>query len=169
MRIRWRLPAPTRIRGAKFRFPRRPAQKSVGHIRGWGVIRPNGLEGALSANLVISLHRKVGRRRYGRGLAATDTKLRREVGVKFLSCRFCRRYGPNVPFRAQAQMQASLNHPNTATIYGIDCARARDGAGGGRGPEGSGAARYSAGLCAPDSPGAGSDAREGHRASRSEA
>ena len=52
---------------------------------------------------------------------AHDTKLGRDVAVKVLPANFVTRSRALVPFSARsAQMLAALNHPNIATIYGLE-------------------------------------------------
>lgn len=51
---------------------------------------------------------------------ATDTKLNREVAVKVLPDAFANDPDRLARFTREAQVLASLNHPNIATIYGIE-------------------------------------------------
>jgi serine/threonine protein kinase/Tol biopolymer transport system component len=51
---------------------------------------------------------------------AHDTKLRRDVAIKVLPQSFARDADRLVLFRREAQLLASLNHPNIATIYNIE-------------------------------------------------
>ncbi len=51
---------------------------------------------------------------------ATDTKLNREVAIKVLPERFARDPGRMARFTREAQVLASLNHPNIAAIYGVE-------------------------------------------------
>src|SRR5215472_7688985 len=60
---------------------------------------------------------------------ATDTKLNRDVALKVLPPLFARNAERMARLRREAQVLASLNHPNIATIYGLeesngDCALA---------------------------------------------
>lgn len=51
---------------------------------------------------------------------ATDTKLNRDVAVKVLPAAFAADEGRLQRFAREAQVLASLNHPNIAAIYGVE-------------------------------------------------
>jgi serine/threonine-protein kinase len=51
---------------------------------------------------------------------ATDTKLGREVAIKVLPESFAQDAGRVARFEREAQVLASLNHPNIAQIYGVE-------------------------------------------------
>jgi serine/threonine-protein kinase len=51
---------------------------------------------------------------------ALDTKLKREVAVKVLPDTFADDPGRMIRFQREAEVLASLNHPNIATIYGVE-------------------------------------------------
>jgi formylglycine-generating enzyme required for sulfatase activity/dienelactone hydrolase len=51
---------------------------------------------------------------------ATDTKLNREVAIKILSDSFAQDADRLARFTREAQVLASLNHPNIAAIYGVE-------------------------------------------------
>ena len=51
---------------------------------------------------------------------ARDTKLNRDVALKVLPELFARDALRMARFRREAQVLASLNHPNIATIYGLE-------------------------------------------------
>src|SRR5579864_5376858 len=51
---------------------------------------------------------------------ATDTKLRRDVALKVLPAAFVRDSDRMARFSREAQMLAALNHPNIASIYGVE-------------------------------------------------
>ena len=51
---------------------------------------------------------------------ATDTKLKREVALKILPEAFARDRERMARFEREAQVLASLNHPNIAAIYGLE-------------------------------------------------
>jgi Tol biopolymer transport system component len=51
---------------------------------------------------------------------ARDTKLKRDVALKVLPEKLARDPGRMVRFRREAELLASLNHPNIAHIYGVE-------------------------------------------------
>lgn len=51
---------------------------------------------------------------------ATDTKLHREVAIKVLPPAFAEDAARMARFEREAQVLASLNHPNIAAIYGVE-------------------------------------------------
>ena len=51
---------------------------------------------------------------------ATDTKLSREVAIKILPEAFAADPDRMARFTREAQVLASLNHPNIAVIYGVE-------------------------------------------------
>src|SRR5712692_5750953 len=51
---------------------------------------------------------------------ATDTKLKRDVALKVLPEAFARDPGRMARFQREAEVLASLNHPNIAQIYGVE-------------------------------------------------
>ena len=51
---------------------------------------------------------------------ATDTKLSRDVAIKVLPETFAHDSGRMTRFQREAQILASLNHPNIAAIYGVE-------------------------------------------------
>ena len=61
---------------------------------------------------------------------ARDTKLKRDVALKVLPDVFARDPGRMARFQREAEVLASLNHPNIAAIYGVE-ERARHGIRGG--------------------------------------
>ena len=59
---------------------------------------------------------------------AHDTKLEREVAIKVLPDALAEDPDRLARFEREAKVLASLNHPNIAQIYGLEDARAGDGA-----------------------------------------
>src|SRR5215475_9396389 len=51
---------------------------------------------------------------------ARDTKLKRDVALKVLPDAFARDPGRMARFQREAEVLASLNHPNIAHIYGVE-------------------------------------------------
>ncbi len=56
---------------------------------------------------------------------ATDTQLNRQVALKILPDAFAADPDRLARFKREAQILASLNHPNIAAIYGIEKPRGR--------------------------------------------
>src|SRR6058998_3718023 len=63
---------------------------------------------------------KLGEGGMGEVWQATDTKLGREVAVKILPDSFAQDPDRMARFAREAQVLASLNHPNIAAIYGVE-------------------------------------------------
>src|SRR6266478_9846115 len=63
---------------------------------------------------------KLGEGGMGAVYRATDTKLNREVAVKVLPESFASDPDRMARFTREAQVLASLNHPNIAAIYGVE-------------------------------------------------
>ena len=63
---------------------------------------------------------KLGEGGMGAVYRATDTKLNREVAIKVLSESFATDPDRLARFTREAQVLASLNHPNIAAIYGVE-------------------------------------------------
>jgi eukaryotic-like serine/threonine-protein kinase len=63
---------------------------------------------------------KLGEGGMGEVWRATDTKLNRDVAIKFLPDAFAHDPDRMARFQREAQVLASLNHPNIASIYGVE-------------------------------------------------
>src|SRR6478609_407230 len=63
---------------------------------------------------------KLGEGGMGEVYRATDTKLNREVAIKILPETFAQDPDRMARFQREAQVLASLNHPNIAGIYGVE-------------------------------------------------
>jgi Tol biopolymer transport system component len=63
---------------------------------------------------------KLGEGGMGEVWRATDTKLNREVAIKILPEAFASHSDRLARFQREAQVLASLNHPNIAAIYGVE-------------------------------------------------
>ena len=63
---------------------------------------------------------RIGAGGMGEVYRATDTKLGRDVALKVLPEAFARNPERMARFRREAQVLASLNHPNIATIHGLE-------------------------------------------------
>src|SRR5215469_11735517 len=64
--------------------------------------------------------RKLGEGGMGEVWRATDTKLNREVAIKLLPETFAGDPDRLARFTREAQVLASLNHPNIAAIHGVE-------------------------------------------------
>ena len=62
----------------------------------------------------------IGRGGMGEVFRARDTKLKRDVAVKVLPEAFARDEQRMKRFAREAEVLASLNHPNIAAIYGLE-------------------------------------------------
>jgi eukaryotic-like serine/threonine-protein kinase len=63
---------------------------------------------------------KLGEGAMGEVYRATDSKLGREVAIKLIPEDFAKDSSRMTRFRREAQVLASLNHPNIAAIYGVE-------------------------------------------------
>jgi len=78
---------------------------------------------AMSPEHAIAHYRvlsKIGEGGMGAVYRATDTKLNREVAIKILPDSFASDSDRLARFAREAQVLASLNHPNIAAIYGVE-------------------------------------------------
>src|SRR5258707_5726629 len=77
----------------------------------------------MSPNQTIAHYRiiaKLGEGGMGEVCRATDTKLGRDVAIKILPEAFAQDPDRMARFTREAQVLASLNHPNIAAIYGVE-------------------------------------------------
>jgi serine/threonine-protein kinase len=80
----------------------------------------------MSSGRLIAHYRivgKLGAGGMGEVYRAVDTRLGREVAIKVLSAAFAEDPARMARFEREAQVLASLNHPNIAAIYGSSRAR----------------------------------------------
>src|SRR6187551_2082049 len=63
----------------------------------------------------------------GQVYRATDTRLKRQVAIKILPPSVAADPDRLARFQREAEVLASLNHPNVAHIYGLDRQERRDG------------------------------------------
>jgi serine/threonine-protein kinase len=63
---------------------------------------------------------KLGEGGMGAVYRATDTRLNRDVAIKVLPPAFAEDAARMTRFEREAQVLASLNHPNIAAIYGVE-------------------------------------------------
>ena len=73
---------------------------------------------------------KLGEGGMGEVYRATDTRLRRSVAIKVLPTAFTADPDRLIRFEREAQLLASLNHPNIAHVYGFESATLPDGSSG---------------------------------------
>jgi eukaryotic-like serine/threonine-protein kinase len=62
----------------------------------------------------------IGKGGMGEVYRAHDTKLKRDVAIKILPADFARDAQRVSRFRREAELLASLNHPNIAAIHGLE-------------------------------------------------
>src|SRR5471030_1214623 len=67
-----------------------------------------------------TLTSKLGQGGMGEVFRATDTKLDREVAIKILPPAVANDAERLARFKREAKVLASLNHPNIATIFGVE-------------------------------------------------
>ena len=102
---------------------KRPSGDHVGWKTRWNPSakrcskRPLRLYTPLGSYNVVAL---IGKGGMGEVYRATDTKLKREVAIKVLPEDFAQDAGRMKRFEREAQLLASLNHPNIAAIHELD-------------------------------------------------
>ena len=69
---------------------------------------------------VYQLHERIGAGGMGEVYRARDTKLQRDVAIKILPPAFTANPNRRARFEREARTLASLNHPNIATIHGVE-------------------------------------------------
>jgi serine/threonine protein kinase len=69
---------------------------------------------------VFELTAQIGAGGMGEVYRATDTKLKRQVAIKILPPSFAADHDRLARFQREAEVLASLNHPNIAAIYGLE-------------------------------------------------
>ena len=74
---------------------------------------------------VYEVIEQIGEGGMGQVYRATDTKLKRQVAIKILPPSLAADPGGLARFQREAELLASLNHPNIAGIYGLEEGGAR--------------------------------------------
>ena len=69
---------------------------------------------------VYEITAQIGEGGMGQVYRATDTKLKRQVAIKILPSSLAADHDRLARFRREAEVLASLNHPNIAAIYGLE-------------------------------------------------
>ncbi len=69
---------------------------------------------------VYEVTAQIGAGGMGEVYRATDTKLKRQVAIKILPASLAADQDRLVRFQREAEVLASLNHPNIAAIYGLE-------------------------------------------------
>ena len=69
---------------------------------------------------VYEVTAQIGEGGMGQVFRATDTKLKRQVAIKILSPSLAADHDRLARFQREAEVLASLNHPNIAAIYGLE-------------------------------------------------
>ena len=77
---------------------------------------------------VYEVTAKIGAGGMGEVYRATDTKLKRQVAIKILRSSLAADPDRLARFQREAEVLASLNHPNIAAIYGLEEGPAEAGA-----------------------------------------
>jgi serine/threonine protein kinase len=86
-----------------------------------GAARNDSLAGTIPQSIAhYRISAKLGEGGMGAVYQATDTKLGREVAIKVLPSDFAEDPGRMARFTREAKVLASLNHPNIASIYGVE-------------------------------------------------
>src|SRR5215471_17483731 len=92
----------------------RPAMEVAGELLASGHLSPGSQIGA------YRIESQLGEGGMGAVYRARDTKLGREVALKFLSPRLARDADYMARFEREAKVLASLNHPNIAIVHGLE-------------------------------------------------
>src|SRR5215471_1400338 len=92
----------------------RPAMEVAAELLDSSHLRPGVQIGA------YRIESKLGEGGMGAVYRATDTRLGREVALKFLSPRLARDADYMARFEREAKVLASLNHPNIAIVHGLE-------------------------------------------------
>src|SRR5215831_16607056 len=92
----------------------RPAMEVAGELLDSGHLSPGAQIGA------YRIESQLGEGGMGTVYRATDTRLGREVALKFLSPRLAHDADYMARFEREAKVLASLNHPNIAIVHGLE-------------------------------------------------
>ena len=120
--------APGRIPGSRARGPLRFAFSLLRYNGGGAGCKGAGCD-TIPGILTVSPQQTIGHYRIigklgeggmGAVYRATDTRLNREVAVKVIPDSFANDPDRLARFQREAQVLASLNHPNIAAIYGVE-------------------------------------------------
>ena len=102
---------------ASFRTPKREQAPALHKLRDFGVEMTLAVGTKLGPYEIVS---PLGAGGMGEVYRARDTKLNREVALKVLPEAFAKDADRMARFQREAQVLASLNHPNIASIYGLE-------------------------------------------------
>jgi len=108
-RLRWKRQPDRRFRG--------PVPSAVPLAR---IITPSVALAPGTRLGVYEVAAQIGEGGMGQVYRATDTKLKRQVAVKILPTSLAADHARLARFQREAEVLASLNHPNIAAIYGLE-------------------------------------------------